>query len=142
VILPDVNVLVYAFRADAIQHATSRAWLDAVIAGDASFAVSKLTLGALVRITTNRRSFPEVSTLQDAFGFCDDLLKQPHCRLVEPGEHHWDIFNRLCVATDTVGPRTTDAWYAALAIEWGCEMVTFDRDFARFPGLKCTILQS
>jgi toxin-antitoxin system PIN domain toxin len=142
VILPDVNLLVYAFRTDAPQYAISRAWLHRMIVGDASFALSRLTLSALVRITTNRRSYPDPSTLQDAFGFCDDLLKQPHCRLIEPGERHWNIFTRLCVETNTLGARTTDAWYAALAIEWGCELLTFDRDFARFPGLRHTILPS
>jgi hypothetical protein len=141
VILPDVNPLVYAFRDDSPKHATCQAWLRQVIASDAKFGLSKLSLSALVRITTNRRSFPIVSTLDDAFGFCDDLLEQPHCQLVEPGERHWDIFRRLCVETGTRGPDVTDAWYAALAIEWGCEWVTFDRDFLRFPGLKCTILQ-
>ena len=61
---------------------------------------------------------------------------------LEPGERHWDIFRRLCMETDTRGPMTTDAWYAALAIQWGREWVTFDRDFMKFPGLKCTILPS
>src|SRR5215470_10734821 len=56
--------------------------------------------------------------------------------IVEPGERHWDIFKRLCIETETRGPRVADAWFAALAIEWGCEWITFDRDFARFPGLK------
>jgi toxin-antitoxin system PIN domain toxin len=139
-ILPDVNPLVYALRADAPHHAVSRTWLERVIAGDAIFALSKLTLGALIRITTNRRFYPVASSLDDAFGFCEDLLRQPHCRLVEPGERHWDIFRRLCIETNTRRPDTTDAWYAALAIEWGCEWVTFDRDFLKFPGLKCTIL--
>jgi predicted nucleic acid-binding protein len=55
---------------------------------------------------------------------------------VEPREHHWDIFKRLCIETETRGPRVIDAWYAALAIEWGCEWVTFDRDYARFAGLR------
>ena len=61
---------------------------------------------------------------------------QPNCQIVEPGERHWDIFKRLCIETKTHGPRVTDAWYAALAIEWGCEWITFDRDYARFPELK------
>ena len=56
--------------------------------------------------------------------------------MVEPGAGHWAIFERLCHATSTIGPRVTDAWFAALAIEHGCEWVTTDRDFARFPGLK------
>jgi uncharacterized protein len=140
VILPDVNPLVYALRQDDPKHEVSRAWLESIIRGDAPFALSKLTLSAVVRITTNRRSYPLASSLDEAFGFCDDLMNQPHCRLIEPGERHWQIFRRLCTETDTRGSDTTDAWYAALAIEWGCEWVTFDRDFLKFPSLKCTIL--
>jgi uncharacterized protein len=106
------------------------------VRGDRRFDVSTLSLAAVVRITTNTRSYRSPSTFDDVFGFCEDILSQPHCQIVEPGERHWDIFKRLCVETNTRGPRVTDAWYAALAIEWGCEWITLDRDFARFPGLK------
>lgn len=135
-ILPDVNVLIYAFRENVPQHDASRAWLRSVVEGVARFGLSPLSLSALVRITTNRRSYDDPSSLEDAIGFCEDLLGQPHCQIVEPGERHWTIFRRLCLDTDTRGPRVTDAWYAALAIEWDCEWITFDRDYARFPGLK------
>jgi toxin-antitoxin system PIN domain toxin len=135
-ILPDVNVLIYAFRKDVPQHAICRPWLDSVVHGDARFGVSPLTLGAVVRITTNPRAYRTPSTTEEAFGFCEDLLGQPHCQTVEPGERHWPIFKQLCIETDTRGSRVSDAWFAALAIEWGCDWVTFDRDYARFPGLK------
>jgi toxin-antitoxin system PIN domain toxin len=135
-ILPDVNVLIYAFRQDVAQHARCREWLDHVIRSDAGFGISPLTLSALVRITTNPRTYPVPSSHDDAFGFCEDLLGQPHCQPIEPGDRHWEIFKRLCIDTDTRGPRVTDAWFAALAIEWGCEWITLDRDYARFPGLK------
>jgi uncharacterized protein len=135
-ILPDVNVLIYAFRKDVPQHALCRTWLDQIVLSDARFGLSPLALSAVVRITTNRRTYPAPSSHNDAFGFCEDLLGQPHCQVVEPGPRHWDIFKRLCVDTDTRGPRVTDAWFAALAIEWGCEWITLDRDYARFPGLK------
>ena len=135
-ILPDVNVLIYAFRQDAPEHAVSNSWLTEVVASDARFGISRLALAALVRITTNPRSYSEPSTLAEAFTFCDYLLGQPNCQVVEPGERHWGIFKRLCTDTDTRGPRVTDAWFAALAIEWGCEWITFDRDYARFPGLR------
>ena len=134
-ILPDVNVLIYAFRADFAQHAVCRRWLIDVVSGDARFGLSPTTLAAVVRITTNPRAFKEPSAIEEAFGFCEDLLNQPHCQIVEPGERHWDIFQRLCIASDTKGPRVSDAWFAALAIEWGCEWITLDRDYARFPGL-------
>ncbi len=135
-ILPDVNVLIYAFREEVSQHAICRAWLNGVVRGYERFGLSPLALAALVRVTTNRRVYASPSSFETAFGFCEDLMGQPHCQIVEPGERHWEIFKRLCIETDTRGPRVTDAWYAALAIEWGCEWVTLDRDYARFPGLR------
>jgi toxin-antitoxin system PIN domain toxin len=133
---PDVNVLIYAFRKDAPRHAVCNPWLTAVVAGAGRFGVSPLALSALVRITTNSRAFREPSSLAEAFTFCDYLLEQPNCQIVGPGERHWEIFKRLCTETSTRGPRVTDAWFAALAIEAGCEWITLDRDYARFSGLK------
>ena len=135
-ILADVNVLIYAFRQDVPQHAICRPWLDQVIQSDARFGVSPLALGAVVRVTTNPRAYRTPSTAEDALGFCEDVLSQPHCQIVEPGERHWAIFRQLCIESDTRGSRVTDAWFAALAIEWGCEWITLDRDYARFPGLR------
>ncbi len=135
-ILPDVNVLIYAFRSDVPQHGVCRSWLADIISGDARFGLSPMVLSAVVRITTNPRVFRKPRPLDEVFGFCGDLLGQPHCQIVEPGERHWDSFQRLAIETDTRGSGITDAWFAALAIEWGCEWITCDRDFARFPGLK------
>ncbi|HEX3861151.1 MAG TPA: type II toxin-antitoxin system VapC family toxin [Stellaceae bacterium] len=135
-ILPDVNVLIYAFRSDLPQHEMCRAWLVDVVSGYEPFGLSPLALSALVRITTNPRAFRTPSHIDEAFGFCDDLLEQRHCQIVEPGGRHWDIFHSLCVETGTHGPRVSDAWFAALAIEWDCEWITCDGDFACFPGLK------
>ena len=135
-ILPDVNVLIYAFRADSPKHAICKPWLDDVVGGDAHFGVSPLTLSAVVRIVTNARAFRVPSTLEESFGFCEDLLGQPNCEIVMPGEQHWTIFKKLCLESGTRGARTTDAWFAALAVEHACTWVTFDRDYARFSGLK------
>jgi toxin-antitoxin system PIN domain toxin len=134
-ILPDVNVLINAFRPEMVEHSRCRRWLQSVVDGKARFGVAPLSLGAVVRVTTNRRTWSAPSSIEDAFRFCDYLLHQPHCQAVEPGGQHWHIFKGLCVDTDTRGPTVTDAWYAALAIEWGCEWITLDRDYSRFPGL-------
>jgi hypothetical protein len=138
-ILPDVNILVYAFRTEMPEHPRCIRWLQDIVDGDARFGISPLALAALVRITTNRRSWSQPSPIEEAFAFCDRLLSEPHCQIVEPGEQHWEIFKRICIETETRGPRVTDAWYAALAIEWGCEWITLDRDYARFPGLKWSV---
>lgn len=135
-ILPDVNVLIYAFRTDVPQYAICNPWLNEVVAGDSRFGISPLALSAVIRVTTDPRVYATPSSPAEAYAFADYLLAQPNCRIIEPGERHWDIFKRLCMETRTAGRRVTDAWYAALAIESGCEWITFDRDFARFPGLK------
>ncbi len=135
-ILPDVNVLIYAFRQDAPYHSTCKPLIEEVVNGQARFGISPLALSAVVRITTNARSYTEPSTLEEVFRYGDYLLGSPNCQVVSPGERHWDIFKRLCIETNTRGPLVTDAWFAALAIEWGCEWITLDRDCARFPGLK------
>jgi toxin-antitoxin system PIN domain toxin len=140
--LPDVNVLVYAHRADVPQHPDGRAWLEDTIARGAPFGVSKLTLSAVVRIATNRRAFATPSTLDEVFSFCEALIEQPNCQQIEPGERHWGIFQRICEDANITGSMVSDAWYAALAIEHGCEWITMDRDFARFPGLKWRRLPS
>jgi len=134
--LADVNVLVEAFRHDAHQHRRCRKWLNDAFDRRTPFAASRLTLSAVVRITTSRKFYGSPSSLEEAFGFCADIVAQPNCRLVEPGDGHWRIFERLCIETDTRGPMVTDAWLAALAIEWDCEWITLDRDFVRFPGLR------
>ncbi len=135
-ILPDVNVLIYSFRQDSPNYPLCGAWLAQVLASPSPFGLSPLALSALVRITTNSRSFSEPSSHDEAFGFCQDLMDQPNCRLIEPGPRHWDIFRRVCVEANIKGSMISDAWYAALAIEHGCEWITLDRDFARFPGLR------
>ena len=135
-ILPDVNVLIYAFRPEVPEHARCRQWLQTVVDGDARFGISPLALAGVVRVTTNARAYSAPSSIEDAFRFCDYLLGQPNCQIIEPADRHWDIFRRLCIDTNTRGGTVTDAWYAALAIESGCEWITLDRDFARFPGLR------
>ncbi|MPY75506.1 MAG: PIN domain-containing protein [Alphaproteobacteria bacterium] len=134
-ILADVNVLIYAFRKDSVRHAVCKPWLDTIISGDAQFGVSPLALSAVARITTNPRIFKHPSPIEEVLAYCDNLLNQPHCEIVQPGERHWTIFKRLCVEAGMRGPRITDAWFAALAIERACTWITYDRDYARFPEL-------
>jgi toxin-antitoxin system PIN domain toxin len=134
-ILPDVNVLIYAFRRDFIHHATCKLWLDGLVTGDSQFGMSPQVLSGVVRIVTNPKIFKHPSSIEEVLAYCDNLLEQPHCEAVEPGERHWAIFTRLCSGTGTRGSRVADAWFAALAIEHGCTWITYDRDYARFPGL-------
>lgn len=134
-ILPDVNVLVSAFRPDASHHALCRTWLDRVLNGDSHYGMSPQVLSGVVRIATHPKVFMPPTPLTEALRFGEFLMEQPNCVLIQPGPQHWFIFSRLCTAADARGNLVPDAWYAALAIESGCEWITLDRDYARFSGL-------
>jgi toxin-antitoxin system PIN domain toxin len=137
VILPDVNVLIYAFRRDAADHSRYRRWLLETIGADESFALSELVLSGLIRVVTNPRAFREPSGLDEALTYAAALLDRPNCLVVRPGVRHWGVFTRLCRESGARGPLVPDAYFAALAIEHGCEWITTDRDFDRFRGLRC-----
>ena len=135
-ILPDVNVLLYAFRADSVDHVRHRAWLDAVVNGDEAYGMSPQVLCSLARISTHPRIYVSPSRFEDAMAFARVVLEQPHCTVVQPGSRHFSIFDDLCRKAAANGNLVQDAWFAALAVESGCEWITTDGDFARFPGLR------
>ena len=135
-ILMDVNVLVYAFRKEAVDHRRYRDWLHGIINAQDAYGVSDLVLSGFLRIVTHPKVFKEPSTWTDASKFVSAVLKQPNCRCIKCGERHWEIFTDLCRKADAKGNLVADAFLAALAIESGCEWITTDRDFARFTTLK------
>lgn len=135
-ILPDVNVLIYAFRSDAQRHLEHKSWLESVVNGSSLYGISPQVLSGVVRVCTHPRIFARPSSQVDTFAFCRALLEQPNATSILPGERHWTIFERLCGTVNAAGNLVQDAWFAALAIESGCEWVTADRDYARFPGLN------
>jgi toxin-antitoxin system PIN domain toxin len=135
-ILPDVNVLIYAFRADSKDHARFKAWLEEVVNGPAAYAVSPQVLASVARICTHTRIFAHPSSMDEVLEYCGALLGQSNATVVVPGERHWPLFGKLCLDAKANGNLVQDAWNAALAIEAGCEWVTTDRDYARFNGLK------
>jgi toxin-antitoxin system PIN domain toxin len=135
-ILPDVNVLIYAFRSDANRHSEYKDWLEGEVNGPAAFGISPQVLASFLRVCTHPRIFVRPSALDDAFGFCRTLLEHPNATVLAPGERHWGLFEALCRRSGATGNLLQDAWFAALAIESGCEWITTDRDYARFEGLK------
>ena len=135
-ILPDVNVLVYAHREDAEDHGRYRSWLEDVVNGPQAFGLSDQVLSGFLRVVTHPRVFAAPTPLPRALEFCDAVRSARSCVRVDPGERHWEIFASLCRAERVRGNLVPDAWFAALAIESGSEWITTDRDYARFPGLR------
>lgn len=135
-LLADVNVLLYAHREESPQHAAHKQWLVEALSGSEPFGVSEAVLASCVRLATNHRVYRHPSPPSEALGFCEDVLASPVAVRVRAGERHWELFTGLCQTVGARGNVVPDAFLAALAIEHGATLVTHDRGFARFPGLR------
>lgn len=134
-LLMDVNVLVYAHREDAPEHAGYRRWLERVNS-DQAYGMSDEVLSGFLRVVIHPKVFREPSPLDKALAFMQQIRGRLNCIRISPGDRHWDIFVRLCQDCRVKGNLLSDAWFAALAIESGSEWITTDRDYARFSGLR------
>lgn len=134
--LCDVNVLVYAFREGTPHHTTSLRWLETTVNSQTAFGMAELVLSGFLRIVTHPKIFDVPAPLDKAMEFVETLRACPNCIPITPGERHWTIFSDLCHRSEAQGNLIPDAYLAALAIESGCQWITFDRGFARFPGLR------
>lgn len=139
-LLPDTNVLLNAVHADSPQHAQAKQALEAAMLDTRGMALAWVVLIGFVRLSTKRGILPAPLDVADALGVVDEWLAHPHTRVLEPGPLHAGIFGRLLLSAGTAGNLTNDAHIAALAIEHQAEVLTFDKDFARFAGLRYQLL--
>ena len=140
--MPDLNVLLYAVNADAAQQAVAARWLEEAHEQPGGIGYAWVVLLGFLRIATRPGIFPRPLTLDEALGQVDDWLSHPHARILAPTERHAAVLARLLIGAGVGGDLVTDAHLAALAIEHGAELGSFDRDFGRFPGLRLAALQA
>lgn len=134
--LVDVNVLLYAYNQEASEHAACRAWLEAAFNSDELVAVPWLTILAFLRITTNSKAYKRPLKNKQACEIVGSWIARPNVRVIEAGERFWEILQGQIVEAQVSGPLVSDASLAALAMEHGASMVSVDRDFRRFRGLR------
>jgi len=136
VILPDVNVLVYAFRREADEHERYASWLADVVAGADELALHDHALLGVVRIVTNPRIMPKPAPISLALEFVGRLHTASRARWLPAGPASWRHLGDLADHDRGItGNLVPDAYLAALALAHGCRLATADRGFARFPRL-------
>ncbi len=135
-ILPDVNLLVYAHNLRAPQHPKALHWWTQCLDGSDGVGLAWVVILGFVRIVTHPRVFERPLAVADAVGRVEEWLTLPHVQVIDPPESHFQTWSSLLKRLGTAGNLTTDAHLAALAIERGLILHTTDADFARFPGLK------
>jgi len=135
VIIPDVNILLYAFDEALPRHAAYAAWLGDLATDQAPFGLSELVAFGFLRIATNPKVMQKPASTELALAFIAELQARPNCRMLRPGPRHFTIFTDLCRELALRGNLISDAHHAALAIEHDGVWATSDADFERFPGL-------
>lgn len=139
-ILPDINILIYAHRVDSPFHQQAKEALEKLANSLSPFAVSSFVSSGFLRIVTNHRVFKEPTPLKEALLFLEELQSLENCRIIEPQNRHWEIFSKLVSQAHAVGNLISDAYLAAIAIENGCTLLTRDTDFKKFSELECKFL--
>jgi toxin-antitoxin system PIN domain toxin len=136
VIVPDVNLLLYAQVAGFAEHPTARRWWEGLMRGDKVVGLGAPAVFGFVRLATSPRVFDKPLPVPDALARVDEWLSRPHVRFALPGPRHLEIAFGLLRELGAAGDLTTDTQLAALAIEHQGELHSNDTDFSRFPRLR------
>ena len=135
-IIPDINLLLYAHDRAAALHGHSARWWSALMEDGEAIALPWAVIMAFVRMTTARAVMKAPLSPVEAIDIVESWLEQPHVQILEPGPRHLAILRQLFTAVGVGGNLTTDAHLAAMAIENQGEIHSNDNDFGRFPGLR------
>ncbi len=135
-IIPDVNLLVYAYNSDAPDHHAARNWWEHSLSGIQTVGLPWVVVLGFLRLMTSRRLLATPLFPSEAMAHIRSWLKQPQVQIIEPGPRHIDLLENLSETARVTGELTTDLHLAALAIEHQAELHSNDSDFGRFPGLR------
>ncbi|HEY0461839.1 MAG TPA: type II toxin-antitoxin system VapC family toxin [Pyrinomonadaceae bacterium] len=134
-ILPDANLILYAYIKDFQQHQKSKEWLEQTITGGETIGLAWQVVTAFARIGTNPKLFKIPMSVNQIEVIFDRLFAHPNVKLLAPTDRHWQIFLKLLKDTNASGNLVMDAHLSALAIEHNARLASTDSDFKIFSGL-------
>jgi hypothetical protein len=135
-IIPDVNVLLYAYDSDSPFHTRAAAWWRKCLSGTEPVGLPPVVVFGFLRIVTNGRVFQNPMTCAEAIQHVRSWLMQSVVQIIEARSNHVEQVCQLLETLGTAGNLVTDTQIAALAIEYGAVVHTADADFLRFPRLR------
>lgn len=135
-IVPDVNLLLYATIDAFAEHAAARRWWEERLNGEAEIGLAGPALFGFVRIATNPRLLDPPLPVDDCLACVESWLERPQVSFLVPGPRHVELAFGLLRQLGVAANLTTDVQLAALAIEYQAELHSNDADFARFPRLR------
>ena len=136
VILLDVDVLVCLHDRDAAANPRCWDWANRVLSEGELLGIPWHCFMAFLRICTVPRGSVIALSLAEAAEIIDGWIENPQVVVPEPGGRFWRFLQDVGQNSKTRGRGWSDAYLAALAIEHGASLATFDRDFRQFKNLK------
>ncbi len=139
----DTNILIHAHFETMPKHAAACRRLESLAEGREPWALPVFCVGEFLRVATHPRVFETPFEPEEAWHALNRLLASPTLVVLHPEERFLELFEASVVHAGTRGNLVFDAQIAALCREHGVrELLTEDRDFARFEGLTPIQLQA
>ena len=135
-IVPDVNLLLYAYRRELPNHEAAWQWWTGLLDGDEEVGIPWSVVVSFLRLTTNPRTMAPPTTIFEAIDCVQSWFEHSHVEILAPGRNHLGYLVDLLEAVQVGGNTVPDAHIAAVALENDAEVHTNDRGFRRFPGLR------
>jgi toxin-antitoxin system PIN domain toxin len=135
----DANVLLNAVNRRSPHHYRARTWLRDALRGSETIGFPWIVLVAFLRLTTGGVVLEDRLSADQAMDVVEGWLERPNAVVVEPMARHLAILRGLLAVPGNAANVVNDAHIAALAVEYGAEVVSFDRDFGRFPGVRLVV---
>ncbi len=137
-IIPDINLLVYAYNELAPHHPQAKKWWENLLSEETLVGIPWSVAFGFIRLMTHRQVLEKPLSVEACCDIVEEWLERPNVQPLEPGPRHFSIFRKLLSGIGTGGDLVTDAQIAALAVEHSGELHSNDFDFSRFPGLRWT----
>ena len=135
-IVPDLNLLIYAYNDGAPQHIDARNWWEALLRSEEIIGLAWAVTTGFVRLMANRGFVASPLSPQDAADIVRNWFRYRHVVPLNPGDDHLLYFRQNLEIAGSGPNLVTDAHIAALAMEHKAEVHTYnDSDFARFTNL-------
>lgn len=135
-IVPDLNLLLYAYDVASAFHGKAVTWWQDCLSGEEPVAIPGLVSLGFVRIATHPRVFRSPMTVSQAATTVRSWYGQPVVRDLMPAEGHSMRVLDLLETLGTAGNLVTDAQLAQFAMDNDAVLHTADADFLRFAGLR------
>lgn len=135
-ILPDANLLLYAYDQSSPFHGAAKEWWERVMSDRDAVILLPTVVFGFVRIATHPRVFEAPLAIADAASHVCSWLERPQVQLHEMLPQDVETALQLLESAGTAGNLTTDAQIAAVALRLDAEIHTADFDFGRFPQIR------